>query len=98
MNGIINLVTECDLFSAGVVLRYRKDDNFKTFTSGCISLSIIVLLAAFFVTNIIALANMSSVNISEIATESYDPTNLSSNTDKFLFAIGVIFILRSFPE
>ena len=93
MNLIISGITECDLFSTSVVLRYRKDDNFKTFTSGCLSFIIIVLLAAFFISNIISFANKTNINFSEISTQSDDPTYFSSTTDQFLFAIGVRSIL-----
>ena len=65
----------------------------KHLLSGCLSFVIIVLLATFFVTNIISFANKSDINLSEIATQSTDPSYFSSNTEKFLFAIGVISIL-----
>lgn len=90
---VIDGLTECDLFSAGVVLRYRKDDNFKTLTSGCISFIIIGLLTTFFVTNIIGFVNKNNVSISEIVTESDIPTAYSTTTDSFLFAIGVLCII-----
>jgi hypothetical protein len=49
---ILNIVrvgiTECDMFSAGISIRYKKDDNFKTLTSGCCSLMLILMLTMLF--------------------------------------------------
>lgn len=94
MSFLIDAITECDLFSSGIVLRYRKDDNFKTFTSGCFSFLIIGTLAAFFITNIIAFANKSNVNLSEVMQQDSDPTYYSASTDNFLFAVGVFILIK----
>lgn len=56
-------ITECDLFSSGIMIRYRKDDNFKTLTSGCISLALIVLLTTFFATSFISYIHKDTMNL-----------------------------------
>jgi hypothetical protein len=81
LNLMMTGITECDLFSASISVRYRKDDNFKTLTSGCLSISIIVMLGAFFVTSFISFINKDYMDLSELTFQAEDPTEFTISTD-----------------
>ena len=82
-----------DGFSHTQFLRYRSEDNYRTFLGGCTTISLILLFIGMFSTMIID--TLSKDLISGSLTKTFqlapDPYTIEiSNSNKFMLAFGVL--------
>jgi len=61
MKRVRELVKEADLFSIPITLTYRAEREFKSITSGLVSLALLVFFSYVFISQLVALFNRSVV-------------------------------------
>ena len=61
----VEAVKEMDGFAHGQFLRYRKEDNYRTFIGGCLTITLVIFFVGLFSTMILKTMTKDIINSSE---------------------------------
>jgi len=74
LKNIFSLVKVCDFFKSSDLLRYDRDNEYKTITGGIFSIGIIITIIIGFASMIIDTLNRSSITYTLDTINNMDPT------------------------
>ena len=86
------LIKIFDLFSLTQFLRYKQDEDYKTFSGGVISLLVVGIFSSLFSSNAIATVNKTDITWKSTIEDDFNPTptNITFNPQgRMMFGIAV---------
>ena len=73
LKNLSRMIEKVDFFNSSQLLRYKKENDYRTFTGGFISLGIIVVISLGFSNMIIDTLTLKSVNYQMKTIQSINP-------------------------
>ena len=80
LKNLARMIEKVDFFNSSQLLRYKKENDYRTFTGGCISLGIIVVIFLGFANMIIDTLALKSVNYQLKTIQSINADSFSITT------------------
>jgi len=91
LNSIGHMIGEADLFYSSELLRFKGDTEYKTFTGGIISISLVAMVIAGFLSMISETLNKTAISSTLSEYKSSDPPFYNLTTDpKSNFMFGIL--------
>lgn len=91
-NKFLDAVQEFDLFAPGIGLRYKSDNDYKTFSGAFLSIILICLFGTVFINSFVDLVSYKTISGSSSSVDENDPSLYSAVTPEVMFAIGLTSI------
>lgn len=83
------VIKSCNVFTSPVNFRYKLEPDYSTFAGGLISIILVLLLMSIFFNSWMSLLNKEDISSATEIIREFDPTRLETNSNQFMFAIGV---------
>lgn len=89
LNRVLDAIEEFDLFAPGIALRYKSENDFKTYTGAVVSIALIVFFGIVFANKFIDMVHRNDITSTVQSLEENDPSIFDTSTPDFMFAIGL---------